>query len=276
MNEPRVYKHSVMLNVIVLLFAGLILLGVLFSGYMTEPVVLASLGIFLVVVIPMMIFNLTQQTIVSEDEISSQNIFGLKTLRWSEINRVSGRGNAIKLHNADGDVTVSLSPRLPGYEEVIEVIGKKRVDLFNAQDYSVMTRGLGGLLSTILAVLFLCGAVLGLGAIIYESSASITEIIIPLLIVGVMILVGFGMTLSRPTSLTLNGNSLKIKYLFGQKNLSADEIQNVNFAYRQTRNGKIYFIALYLGGSKSVRISGIGPSLPIVYLVLKNWQQQGR
>lgn len=276
MNEPRVYKHSVMLNVIVLLFVGLVFLGVLFSGYLMEPAVLTSLGIFLVVVIPMMIFNLTQKTIVSEDEISSQNIFGLKTLRWSEINRVSGRGNAIKLHNTDGDVTVSLSPRLPGYEEVVEVIGKKRPDLFNPQEYSVMTRGLGGLLSTILAVIFLCGSMFVLGNIIYESSASITEVIVPLLIVGVMILVGFGMTLSKPTSLTLEGSSLKIKYLFGQKNLSVGEIQNVTFAYQQTRNGKIYFIALFLGERKSVRISGIGPSLPIVYLVLKNWQRQSR
>jgi hypothetical protein len=265
-----------MLNVIVLLFVGLVFLGVLFSGYLMEPAVLTSLGIFLVVVIPMMIFNLTQKTIVSEDEISSQNIFGLKTLRWSEINRVSGRGNAIKLHNTDGDVTVSLSPRLPGYEEVVEVIGKKRPDLFNPQEYSVMTRGLGGLLSTILAVIFLCGSMFVLGNIIYESSASITEVIVPLLIVGVMILVGFGMTLSKPTSLTLEGSSLKIKYLFGQKNLSVGEIQNVTFAYQQTRNGKIYFIALFLGERKSVRISGIGPSLPIVYLVLKNWQRQSR
>lgn len=35
-------------------------------------------------------------------------------------------------------------------------------------------------------------------------------------------------------------------------------------------DGKIYFILLALANGKSIRISGPNPSLPIVYLTLKN------
>jgi len=41
--------------------------------------------------------------------------------------------------------------------------------------------------------------------------------------------------------------------------------------YQQTRNGKMYFVKLNLIRQKFVRLSGLKPSLPIVYLTLKNW-----
>ena len=42
-------------------------------------------------------------------------------------------------------------------------------------------------------------------------------------------------------------------------------------SYQQSRNGKIYFIVLNLTDRKPIRVSGLIPSLPIVYLTLKNW-----
>ncbi|MCL4268988.1 MAG: hypothetical protein KJZ72_05560, partial [Anaerolineales bacterium] len=83
-----------------------------------------------------------------------------------------------------------------------------------------------------------------------------------------------GMSLSMPHTLTLEGNSLTIKYLFNEKNLRADEIASVQYAYTRTRNGKVYYIALHLTNRKMVRVSGLGISLPVAYLVLRNWHKQ--
>jgi hypothetical protein len=92
-----------------------------------------------------------------------------------------------------------------------------------------------------------------------------------LFIVGTVII---GTTLITPQSLTIDGNSLLIKYLLNPKTLLADEIQSIELKHQSTRNGKVYFILLNLIGKKSVRISGISPNLPVAYLVLKNWHKK--
>jgi hypothetical protein len=84
----------------------------------------------------------------------------------------------------------------------------------------------------------------------------------------------FGVAFSSPQSVTIDGRSLFIKYLFSEKTLPANEIASVGLSFTQTRNGKNYFVALNLMDKKIVRISGLNPSLPVVYLVLKNWHRK--
>lgn len=275
MNEPRVYKHSP-LQIIVLILVFGFLMAAIFSttdlngGYLLIPAAV------IVLVMVISVLSLTQKTIISEDEISSQTLFGTKTLRWSEITRVSGRGHAIKLHNFDGDVTVVPSSNLPRYEEIIEWIGNKRPDLFNPQEYTELKSGSFPLLAGLTLLILLLGMFAGAGLLIYTSPDSMAVIITPLLIFLIIIVVVAGTIAFRPRSLTLDGKSMTIRYLFREKNLLADEIQNVQFTYRQTRNGKIFFILLQLANRKSLRLSGLNPNLPVVYLVLKNWHKQNR
>jgi hypothetical protein len=82
------------------------------------------------------------------------------------------------------------------------------------------------------------------------------------------------MTLSLPQSLTLEGKSLRVKYLFKEKTLLADEIESVDLRFSQSRNGKSYFILITQKDKKSLRISGLGLGLPIIYLTLKNWHKK--
>jgi hypothetical protein len=115
-------------------------------------------------------------------------LLGSKTLRWTEIARVSGRGYGIKLHNFDEDVTVAPMYRLPGYEEVIEWIGRKRPDLFGAQEFSEMKRGYLQLLR-----LFdrNCGGVRNLWRFFFSSTdpgaLTSTDVIVPLIFLVVII-----------------------------------------------------------------------------------------
>jgi hypothetical protein len=240
------------------------------DGSMLIPVAI----LLLVVIIS--ITSLTQKTIISEDEISSQSLLGTKTLRWSEINRVSGRGYSIKLHNLDGDITVVPSPNLPGYEEVVESIGNKRPDLFNPREYDELKSGSFPLLAGLIFTVLFVGMFVGFGLLLYNSPDADPVMIAPLIIFLVIIAVFVGMIFFRPRSLVLDGRSMSIKYFLSEKTLLADEIQSVQFTFQRSRNGKIYFVLLHLVNRKSVRISGLNPSLPVVYLVLKNWHKQNK
>ncbi|MBK9206779.1 MAG: hypothetical protein IPL71_00110 [Anaerolineales bacterium] len=113
-----------------------------------------------------LVVRATAQTIISEDEISTKTLLGTKSLRWSEVSRVSGRGYAIKLHNFDGDVTVAPATQLPGYDEVVNWIGMKRPDLFSPLEYAEMKKNWAGTIIFSMVGLFLLA---GLGFCAYTS-----------------------------------------------------------------------------------------------------------
>lgn len=276
MNEPRIYKHSFALTVIILVMLVLIFAALSFGGDWNGVTSLIALSIF-VLIITIFVVTMTQKTIISDDEISSQSLFGIKTLHWSEITRVSGRGDSIKLHNFDGDVTVAPSPGLPRYEEVIEIIGNKRPDLFNPHEYDELKSGSFFLLASLAFLVLFLSMIAGVGYFLYSSpdTARLGSVIFaPLIVLFIVMVVFAGTIVFRPRSLTLDGKSMTIKYLFREKTLLADEIRSVQFAYQQSRNGKIFFVLLHLVNRKSLRLSGLNPNLPVVYLVLKNWHQQ--
>ncbi|HNO83371.1 MAG TPA: hypothetical protein PKM54_01965, partial [Anaerolineales bacterium] len=111
MNEPRVYKHSPIQFIILIVVMGFVFAAMFFNLDWNTPSILFPISLIILIAVAGLVAA-TQKTILSDDEISSQSLFGMKTLRWSEITRVSGRGYVIKLHNFDGDVTVAPSPNL--------------------------------------------------------------------------------------------------------------------------------------------------------------------
>lgn len=273
MNEPRVYKNSpVILVLIGLLFIGL--LAAISFGFVSESLWTAiPVAVFGIFVFGLIFVANSSKAILSEEEIVTQNLFGRKSLRWSEIGRVSGRGYAIKLHNHDEDVTVAPSPGLPGYEEIIEIIGRKRPDLFSPQEYSEMKRGLSPFIGMLLVAVLMTGISIAFFLAVMDAPDTSLPAFLPLLaFVGVVFFFA-AMTFSIPRALTLDGRSLNLKYLFKERTLPADEVRSVQLSYTQSRNGKHYFIALGLTSGQTVRLSGLGISLPIAYLVLKNWQR---
>lgn len=276
MNEPRVYKHSPIQFIILIVVMGFVFVAMFFNLDWNTPSILFPISLIILIAVAGLVAA-TQKTILSDDEISSQSLFGMKTLRWSEITRVSGRGYVIKLHNFDGDVTVAPSPNLPRYEEVIEIIGNKRPDLFNPREYDELKSGSFFLLAGLAFLVLFLSMIAGVGYFLYSSpdTARLGSVIFAPLIVLFIVMVVFAGTIAfRPRSLTLDGKSMTIKYLFREKTLLADEIRSVQFAYQQSRNGKIFFVLLHLVNRKSLRLSGLNPNLPVVYLVLKNWHQQ--
>ena len=274
LNEPRTYRNPTL----PLIFAILMLVAILIIGIFTFITFLnlnqdqntfffiLPFGIIIISIGIILVLAMTSKTVISDTEISSQNILGTKSLRWDEIHRVSGSGYGIKLHNFDGDVTVSPNSQLPGYEEVVEWIGIKRPDLFNPQEYGEMRRNWAGTILSIAVVILIVGfGVLG-GISSSQWFPSVFFLVIGLVILATIF--------STPQSVSIQGNSLLIKYLFSEKALRVDAIELIQLAYQRSRNGKNYYVRLNLPDKKTIRISNMNPGLPIVYWTLKNWHKR--
>jgi Na+/melibiose symporter-like transporter len=274
LNEPRIYKHSPIQIGLTIFIFGALGIGLLVSMDSADFQALIPIAGLFGIIFLIVLYSMTIKTILSDSEISTQSLLGTKSLRWNEINRVSGRGYGIKLHNFDGDVTVTPSQQLPRYEEIVELIGVKRPDLFNPLEYSEMKKGWSTWVSFAVFALILIGTVIGFGVSFFNSPRTTAALFMPMLIAAVIFIVFFGLIFSSPQSLTLNGNSMFIKYLFSEKTMPADEIASVELRFTQTRNGKNYFILISQRNKKTLRISGLSPSLPIAYLVLKNWHKK--
>lgn len=268
MKEPRVYKNSPFVFGILFLMLMVISIGAFLSAGTESGNIFAVLPFVLVFALILLVifFSLSTKVTISEDEISTQNILGSRTLRWTDINRVSGWGSSIKLHNFDGDVTIAPNAQLPGYPEIVEWIGTKRPDLFNPMEYSEMSKSWVSI-----AILPVFGiAMIGLGVFV---TTQIQDTFFPFIILAVFGVVFIGMTFTSVQSISLQGRSMVIGYLFKQKPITADEIASIDLRFTQTRNGKHYFIALSLVNRKTIRLSGLKPNLPVTYLVLKNWHK---
>jgi len=268
MNEPRVYRHSPILFAIITLAFGLLGVGIFTTFTQDRFFLLVPFGLVFLILLGASLFSATSKVTLSDAEITSQNLLGTKTLAWSEIHSVSGMGYAIKLHNLARDITVSPSRYLPGYEEIIEEIGRKRPDLFNHQETDEITRN--WFIRLIFPFIALTFMALGVFLFLRQSEDGIIFLVFFFVIAAVFLLSAF----MSPQSIKIDGRSLLLKYAFSQRTLTAEEISAIQLLYFRTRNGRRYFIQLNLADGKNIRISGMNPSLPIVYLTLKNWHKQ--
>ncbi len=273
MNLPRENKNSVFYALLVIIVVGASIFGLLFAiGLDKTGFIMLPLAVVFAIFSMGLLYLSASKTVVSEDEVTSKTMFSQKTLKWSEVARVSGSGHAIKLHNSDGDVTIPISPRLVGYQEIVEWLGAKRPDLFNQQEYSrvrvnllsILMQLLGGLSLIIFGVLpFILGD--------YSSRVIISFIVI--------ILMGFyiiGAALLAPWSISIQGKTIEIGYLFSRKTLTVHDVSSVYLGYSQTRRGRRnYYVQISKREGRAVRFSSLKPSMPIAYLVFKNWHTQG-
>jgi hypothetical protein len=267
-NEPRTYRHPVFQIVILVVVFGVLAVGLFSSWDGADYKSILPIVAFFALVFLFSLYSLTLKTTISDTEISTQSLLGTRTLNWSEINSISGWGNAIKLHNMDGDITVAPSSQLAGYQEVVEFIGSKRPDLFSPQDYSEMSRNWYGYILLGVIALF----VIGTGLFLLTQAGS-TGVIIFVFFLILALFIAY-VTFSMPKSLNIEGDTLFIKYFFSEKSVRAHEVASINLNYRQTRNGKSYFVGIDLTNKRYARISGIGPNLPVVFLVLRNWHKK--
>jgi hypothetical protein len=246
-------------------------LGALFFGFIVytsgnwDLFTLAIIGIFIIVAISYAASSVR----ISNDEIETRRLLGSKSLRWSEIFRVSMRGQSLRLHNRDEDVTLSLDSQLDGYTEILDIVFNKRPDLFEVGDNNIMTRSVLGTIFTVGV-----GFLLLLASVFLFITLDETGIIIglSLAIIG-LILIGSWMLGAQ--RLELESQTMTIVYLYRKVSYTTSDINSITLEKRRTKNGYIYFVQANLSSGKKLRIPTFQQGSSLVYQLLKRWHSKG-
>jgi hypothetical protein len=262
-SKERIFRHS--FGKLALMYFGLLILG--FLAYSIEPkdyFLLSLVGIGLIIAL----FYSTSKVKVSDQEVITSRLLGSKSLRWSEIERVSMRGQSLKLHNRDEDVILSLDSQLEEYAEILNIIFSKRPDLFDEGENTVMSSswlanllilGFGLILISISVLLFL----------VSEEFDKFFSVIF--FVLGVYVIVSWFLS---PKSAALEDKSLLLIYFFKEVSYSDEDIDFISLEKRKTRNGYIYFVQINLKSGKKIKLPGFKQGTVITYQVLKKWHEK--
>jgi hypothetical protein len=264
-SNEKTYRYSQIksLGVLYLMFLVLCVVAGLFVGIREFMFFTALIGIGVI----LLVLYLTSSVKISDLGITTKNLFGKKSLQWSEIRHVSSKGSSIRLHNRDGSSTVSISPGLDKSIELFDLLYSKRPDLFSIKKNNPLIYGfkstfiyLGiGLLLIIVALL------------LYYNNNRLNIL---------MLLLGLGnfgaallMWYFSPRSITLESDCLIVKYINNQsKSISIDEIDAIQIGRTKQNQFKSVDI-LYRNKRFVLPLSGFKQSPFIIYPVLRKWHQ---
>lgn len=262
-SNKRIFRHS---------FGKLVLmsLGVLFLGYAafaigkTDYFLMTLAGIAFMIVL----LYATSSVRISDEEITTSRLLGSKSLRWSEIAHVSVRGQALRLHDHDGDLILSIDSQLDGYKEILDIVFSKRPDLFEEGENTVMSSGwLGNLLAVGFGLLIVAVSVLLFS--VSEEFEKIYSVIF--FAVGVYFIVYWFLS---PKSIALEDRTLLVMYFFREVSYPAEEIRFISLEKRKTKNGYVYFVQINLESGKKIELPGFTQGAALTYQILKRWHEK--
>lgn len=220
--------------------------------------VLIGLGVIL------LILFLTSSVTVSDSRITTRNLFGKKSLQWSDIRHVSSQGSSLKLHNQDGSSAVSINPMLDKSVEIFDLLYSKRPDLFGIKKNIPLLRSYRNNLITLAIGLLL--VILALLLYFYKDY---------LLFAGLLGLLFCAQALLSwyfsPRRITLENDCLIVNYLNKSVSYSADDIAAIQM--KKTPQNQVKSVVVIFRNQKAMEISGFKQSPFIIYPVLGKWHQ---
>ncbi len=262
--NEKTFRHAS--DKLVLMFLGVLFLGFLaFSSGQINYLCFSMAGIVLVIALS----YATSSMKISTDEITTTRLLGSKSLRWSEIARISIHGQTLRLHSRDEDVILSLDSQLDDYNEVLDIIFSGRPDLLDDNENNVMSSswlrntvvlGSGLFIIAISIILFF----------VFEGFDKIFSL--PLLALGAYIL---GSWFSSPRSLTLESKNLIVGYLFKEVSYSVDNISSVSYRRKSKgKSGYINFVQINLRSGDNIQFSLFKHGNAFAYQILKRWHKK--
>jgi hypothetical protein len=265
-SEERVFRHSpgklalMSLGVVGFVFIAYFLRDESYS-FIVVVIFVASLFVFLAYI--------TSRVKISDEEIIVNGLLGSKSLKWSQIGHVSTRRQSLRLHDRDENVILSLDPQLEGYIEILDLIFSKRPDLFDLSEDNVLSRTT---INHVVVIGFSLMLIL-FAALFYIVQDQDMAWIFALVFLGLGLYVILAWFLS-PQSITLENQTLFVKYLFKETTYKVTDINAITLEKRRTKEGYIYFVQLNLKIGKPVRLSGFKQGSALTYQILKRWHEK--
>jgi hypothetical protein len=223
-------------------------------------------GIALVAIL----FYATSSVKISTDEVATTWLLGSKSLRWSEIGRISMRGRVLRLHSRDEDSTLFIDSQLDDYGKILNIIFSARPDLLDESENNILSSsrlrnmvilGSGLLITVISIVLFF----------VFEGFEKIFPL--PFLALAAYILDNW---FSAPRRLMLENKNLIVGYLFKEESYSVDDISSISYnrRKRKPRAEYINFIQINLRSGKNIQFSLFEHGNAFAYHILKRWHEK--
>jgi hypothetical protein len=264
-NNLKTFRYTYIfknLGVVYLIFLALgFWLTFSFDGDIIFLLVLIGVGVISTTI------YLTTSASVSDEEITTKTLFGANSIKWSEVDNISSKRSSIMLKNRDGDITLRVNSRLDGYAQIFNLLYQKRADLFGYDKHNPFSRRvIDNIITLIIQLFFLMISIANLIFLILNKGDSTTHIIF----IGLGISTIYSMInwFFSPQSLTVNSNSLTIKYFYKTVSYSKDEIVAISFLKGQA------FVGLKNKMVIKFSVSGFAQSGFVVYYVLKRWHPE--
>lgn len=263
-STEKTFRHS--FGKLAWMFLGGVFFAyIIYSSGDTDYFLLGVTGLVFLVAIS----YATSSVKISSDEIVTGRLLGSKSLRWSDIARVSMRGQSLRLHNRDEDVTLSLDPQLDGYPEILDIVFNKRPDLFEVGENNIISRSLLGSIFMV-----------GFGLLLLVASAFLFITLDEAGLIFGLVLVLFGLILLGSwllgaQRLELESQSMTIVYLYRRVSYTISDINSITLEKKRTRNGYIYFAQANLKSGKKLRLPTFKQGSTLMYQILKRWHSKG-
>ena len=265
-SKERVFRHSP--GKLALMSLGVV--GLVFIAYSLRKESYFFVVVVIFVINLFIFFGYVASSVkVSNEEIITNGLLGSKSLKWSEIGYVSPRRQSLRLHDRGENIILSLDPQLEGYIEILDLIFSKRPDLFDLSEDNVLS-------PTIINHVVRIGIGLMLilfAAFFYMVQDQDMAWILALVFLGLglyVILAWF----SSPQSITLENQTLFVKYLFRETSYKGSDINSTTLEKRRTRNGYVYFVQVGTKTGKPLKLSGFKQGSALTYQILKRWREK--
>ena len=262
-DKLHVYRLSknrlVYFLIAILVFAIMLFLDV--NGFFWERLVLFSL-VSLVLFIPF-----TYKLTISEESISSRNLFRTQVLRWSEITEFRSKSGGVILANSDRTVNVIVKAQIENYPDVIKIIQQNSPNLWALQNKAEFHQ-------SILESVFML--IIGMGAVYFVvfsifSKGFFQDDLLATFVTLVVSIYIIWLGLSRVSKLIVEGDTLVVKYLLWEKQYHVSEIEAVALEQKMVKGHVRYPVHIKLGSGKQVIIDKSREGNPILLSAIEEW-----
>ena len=211
----------------------------------------------------------TYKLIVSDEAISSINLWGAQTLAWNEVAEIRPKNENFLLSNRDGDVKVFVNQQIDGYPEVINFIKRRRADLWQSDETSTFHQSI---------VEATISGIVGL-IIIYAITTEVLkndispDQVMPLLFFGLMAAVLLWQTV-KIREIAFDREYLIAKYIVGERQIHVSEIKSVGLEQKMGKNEISYPVHIQLRNGKRLVLEKVQEGNSMLVNTIENWMNK--
>ena len=205
--------------------------------------------------------------VVSDEAISSINLFRTRTLAWNDITEIRPKNGSIVLVNANDDIDVFVNPQIDDYPEVIKFIQQKRSDLWKLQQTTEFHQGI---VESVYLLILGAGFLALIGLAIFREGFSADRIGLFLLVCAICA-VAIWKGLSKIRALSLENEVLIVKYILWKQPYHVRKVESVSLEQQMNKNQVNYPIHIRLSNGHQIILENIKEGNPILLDALEQW-----